>query len=44
MESFLNSGTAGPIVAAGVSGFICGVALFYLVMIRTMKHRGTAAN
>lgn len=44
MESFLNSGMAGPVVAAGVAGFICGVVLFYLVMIRTMKHRGTAVN
>lgn len=40
MQSLLNFGATGQVAAAGVAGFICGVALLYLVMVRTMKHRG----
>jgi len=28
----------------GLAAFICGVALFYLVMNRTRKHRGAPAS
>ena len=28
----------------GLAAFICGVALFYLVMNRTRKHRSLTAN
>ncbi len=28
----------------GLAAFICGVALFYLVMNRTRKHRNLTAN
>lgn len=42
MEMISNWGTEHPFLAVGAAAFICGVALFYLVMIRTIKHRENA--
>ncbi len=39
MEYIFDSLTARPIITLGVGAFLSGVALFYLVMQRTRKHR-----
>jgi hypothetical protein len=39
MTSFIEWVNANPVVATGVGAFFCGVALMYLVMRRTQKHR-----
>ncbi len=39
MESFMNWMSTNPGVTISLGAFACGVALFYLVMRRTMKHR-----
>ena len=39
METLVNLITSNSIVLIGAAASMCGVALFYLVMWRTMKHR-----
>ena len=39
MTSLITALTANPVLTAGSAAFMCGVALFYLVMQRTRKHR-----
>jgi hypothetical protein len=33
-----------PLMAVALGAFACGVALFYLVMRRTMKHRDASTQ
>ncbi len=39
METLVNFFTTGNAVIAGLAAIVCGVALLYLVMQRTIKHR-----
>lgn len=39
MDVIIESLAARPIITVGVGAFLSGVALFYLVMQRTRKHR-----
>ena len=39
MDVIIESLTARPVITVGVGAFLSGVALFYLVMQRTRKHR-----
>ncbi|MGR3342905.1 MAG: hypothetical protein ACU0DI_06725 [Paracoccaceae bacterium] len=39
METLVNFVTSNSIVLISAAALMCGVALFYLVMSRTMKHR-----
>ena len=39
MQNILDSLTARPLLTLGLGAFLSGVALFYLVMQRTRKHR-----
>ncbi len=39
MDTLVNFFTPGNIAMAGLSALVCGVALFYLVMQRTIKRR-----
>lgn len=39
MDAIIEALAARPIVTVGVGAFLSGVALFYLVMQRTRKHR-----
>ena len=44
METLVNFVTSNSIVLIGAAALMCGVALFYLVMRRTMKHRDASAG
>ena len=39
MDFVIDALTARPILTVGAGAFLSGVALFYLVMQRTRKHR-----
>ncbi|MGR3662634.1 MAG: hypothetical protein ACU0CA_15850 [Paracoccaceae bacterium] len=39
MENIAAWANSGSFFATGLAAFICGAALLYLVMTRTMKHR-----
>ena len=39
MDVIIDALTSRPIITVGVGAFLSGVALFYLVMQRTRKHR-----
>jgi len=39
MDIIIEALTARPLVTAGFGAFLSGVALFYLVIQRTRKHR-----
>ena len=39
MDVIIESLSARPVVTVGIGAFLSGVALFYLVMQRTRKHR-----
>ncbi len=39
MDIIIESLTARPVLTVGIGAFLSGVALFYLVMQRTRKHR-----
>jgi len=39
MDVIINALTSRPFITVGVGAFLSGVALFYLVMQRTRKHR-----
>jgi len=39
MDNIVNWASNGSFFATGVAGFICGAALLYLVMNRTIKRR-----
>ncbi len=39
MEAIINLITTNLFTPVGIGAFACGVALFYLVMRRTMKRR-----
>ena len=39
MTTLINALNANPVLTGGSAAFLCGVALFYLVMQRTRKHR-----
>ncbi len=39
MDVIIDSLAARPLITVGAGAFLSGVALFYLVMQRTRKHR-----
>jgi len=39
MDVIIEALASRPVITVGVGAFLCGVALFYLVMQRTRKHR-----
>lgn len=44
METLFNLISSNSVVLIGAAALMCGVALFYLVMSRTMKHRDPSAG
>ncbi len=44
METLVNFVTSNSVVLIGAAAVMCGVALLYLVMSRTMKHRDSSAD
>lgn len=44
MEPIMDWIIANAILLAAIGAFSCGVALFYLVMARTLKHRKKQAE
>jgi hypothetical protein len=40
----MNFITSHPGLSLGIGAFVCGVAVFYLVVRRTMKHRENTAQ
>ena len=44
METLVNFVSSNSIVLIGAAAVMCGVALFYLVMSRTMKRRDQSAD
>ncbi len=43
MSAVLDWAGANMFLTLGSAAFVCGVALFYLVMRRTQKHRAATA-
>lgn len=39
MQTVIESLTARPLITLGIGAFLSGIALFYLVIQRTRKHR-----
>ncbi len=44
METLVNLISSNSIALIGAAALLCGVALFYLVMWRTIKHRDSSAG
>ncbi len=44
MDSVLTWMSENVVLSVGMGAFACGVALFYLVMRRTMKHRDATSD
>ena len=39
MENVAQWVSSNPFTSVGIAAFVCGIALLFLVMRRTMKHR-----
>jgi len=44
MQNAIEALAARPLLTVAIGAFLCGVALLYLVMQRTRKHRIEEAN